>query len=126
MLQTEAQHSVELQHFDDIVERETSRVYTQVLDVSKLDTALRSGEVYHPPSNRTWILGIAIALAGLGTLWLIWFKSTNKYCPCILRPKRTRTTSDHKVNECSVGFQMTLQRSEENSEVTPEEAPEKQ
>ena len=106
LLQMEAQHLMELQHLDDIVERTTSRGYTQGLDVSKVVAALRSRKVYHPPPRRTWTLGVAIALAGLGTLWLIWFKSTTKYCPCVLRPKYARTKSGPKLNGCNINFQV--------------------
>jgi hypothetical protein len=123
LLQTDAQHPVELQHLDDIVERATSRGYTQGLDVSKVVTALRSRGVHHSSSRKTWINGIVIAFAGLGILWLIWFKNANKYCPCILRPRRARMTSGQRLNENKVELQVNLERSEENPEVTPEQAP---
>lgn len=126
LLQMAAQHLVEPQHLDDTEERATSRAYTQRLDVSNVVTALRSREVYHPPSRRTWILGIAVALAGLGTLCLIWFRNTNKYCSCMLQPKRTREASDQGLNECNIEFQVEPERSEESSEVTSGETPRNQ
>ena len=121
LLQTEVQHSVKLQHLDDIVERATCRGYTQGLDVSKVVNALRSRGIDHSPSSGTWNLGIVV-LAGLGILRLIWFKSTSKYCPCILRTECTHVASDQRLNEGNIGFQVEPGRSEENSEVTSEEA----
>jgi hypothetical protein len=81
LLQTEVQHAAELPHLNDIVERATSRGHTQGLDVDRVVTALRSETVYHSSTREIWILGIIVALAGLGILCIIWFKGTDKLLP---------------------------------------------
>ena len=83
LLQTAIQHSVGLQYLDDLVERATSRSATQGLDVGKAVTALKSREINHPPSPKVWILGIVVALTGLGIVWLIWFTSPGINYTCI-------------------------------------------
>jgi hypothetical protein len=98
LLQTEAMHPVDLHHLNDIVERVTSKGYTQGIDVNKVVTALRGGEVYHQPSHRTLIIVFMIVFAGLGILWFTWFKVTGQYYPCkwecIMQPKPLHTKVD--------------------------------
>ena len=61
LLQIEVQHSMELQHLDDLMEQATSRSYTKGLNVRKTVAILQHREVKQSPSPRIWIIGIVIA-----------------------------------------------------------------
>ena len=64
-----------------------------------------------------------------GILGVVWFKTPNRHCPCIPRPKKSHTTFDiKKLNTCTIRLQVIPERSkgdsmEESPEVTPGEAP---
>jgi len=120
LLQTEVRHSVELQHLDDLVERATSRSYTQGLGVSKTVAVLQNREVDRSPSPRVWILGIVVVLAGLGILWIIWVKSPGVNYPCIRQPNRAHVEGK-ELNKSNLGLQVELKEIGDNSRGTPGE-----
>jgi hypothetical protein len=108
------------------VERATSRSATQGLGVGKAVTVLQSPEINHPPSPKVWILGIVVALTGLGIVWLIWFTSPGINYPCIRQPKRTHVVSGQELNESNVGFQVESEGKEENAGDAAGEVPRSQ
>jgi hypothetical protein len=105
LLQTETQQVNDLRHLDEMVERITSRGYTQGLDVSEVVTALQSREVYSHSSQGAWILGGIAASVGLGILGVIWMKGTNGYCPNVQRKKNESMELDRKLHTCDVELQ---------------------
>ena len=82
LLQMDANHSVDLHHLDDIVERVTSKGYTRGIDVNKVVTALRGREVYHRPSHGILFIVLMVIPTGFGILWFIWFRVTRQCNPC--------------------------------------------
>ena len=116
VFQANEHRSVNLQNLDAIVERAASRGYTQGLDVSKVVTALRSRESSRPPSRNTWIFSVAIALIGIGIVWLIWSRSAKMSPFCGRQLKHAKGVSDQNVNKNDVVLQMESGRGKEEEE----------
>ena len=116
VFQADEHRLVNLQNLDAIVEQAVSRGHTQGLDVSKVVTALRSRESSRPPSRITWIISIAVALTGLGIVWLIWSKSAKIIYICGRQLKHAQEVSNLTANKNDVGLQMESERSREREE----------
>ena len=91
-------------------------------DLSKVVTALRSRESSRPPSRNTWIFSVAIALVGVGIVWLIWSKGAkmSPFCGCQL--KHTQGKTDQNVNTNDVVLQMVSERGKEGEDETMEDS----
>jgi hypothetical protein len=105
LLQPGMMQPVEKQHLDEIVERATARSFTQGTDVNKIVYTVRGKEMYRQPTSWSWIIDIIVLLTIIGILWFIWFKFTNKFCPCIwsctLSPNPPHViTIVQELNEC--------------------------
>jgi len=110
MLQAETRQPVDLQHLDNLVERATSRIATQGIDVSKTIMALRGREVIHPPSSQLWIVGIVVVIAGLGIIWMIWIMSPGTNYPCIRRLKNKSHVQETGLTDTNIAFQVEAER----------------
>ena len=111
MLQAETKQPVDLQHLDNLVERATSRIATQEIDMSKTIMALRGREVIHPPSSQLWIVGI-VAVAGLGIVWIIWIMSPGTNYPCIRRLNNKPHVQETGLTESNIAFQVEAEKEE--------------
>ena len=84
--------------------------------MSKVVTALRSRESSRPPSRNTWIISIAVALTGLGIVWLIWSNSTKIIYICGRQLKHAQEVSNQTANKNDVGLQMESEQGREREE----------
>ena len=130
LLQSDTVQPLTLQHLDGIVEGETSRSHTRGTDMIKITNTLRGEDKYQQSTPWLRIIGTTIMFLGLGILWFVRSKSTNKYCPylwkCTLRPKQPpMMTAAQALNACDKGLQVTLRDKETMRAVlgtSPEEA----
>jgi len=53
------------------------------IDVNKIITIVRGKVMYRQPKSWSCVIGIINVFTVLGILWFIWFKFTNRCCPCI-------------------------------------------
>jgi len=90
MLQSNAIPPVNLQHLDQILVQATSRGHMRGAEVNKIVNALRDAKVHQQPIHWSWIIGIAIVSLGFGSLWTVWLRLIDKYCPyvrkCVAKP----------------------------------------
>jgi hypothetical protein len=73
----------ELQQLNEIVERAISGSYTQGIDMNMNVTTLRGKGMYRRSTKWLWITAVIIVFMVWKHFWFVWYKLTNRYCPCV-------------------------------------------
>jgi hypothetical protein len=112
LLQLEAEHRINTQPIDDLIERAVSRGQTRGIDVSKFIAVARDRKGHHQPTMWLWILGVIVGVLVLAIVWIIRFKLMKVCCPTwrlrFFTPKLTsREMNTQTLTNWSEALQMT-------------------